>query len=172
MGVMSTPEGTSDGGLGVPVDLRQRLQDTRVATAELMERLLASAQSGDTAFEARPGTEMLLFSTRGVQCVLPLTALREVLPELPSACQAAWSERCATSGSLVRHSELEYNCAGTKGGRQRRRRRTESHLSHVRPAIYAVCSIRAISYNTWHNYSSIASHFRSAPLVLARMKMR
>lgn len=91
MGVMSTPEGTSDGGLGVPVDLRQRLQDTRVATAELMERLLASAQSGDTAFEARPGTEMLLFSTRGVQCVLPLTALREVLPELPSAVYLPFS---------------------------------------------------------------------------------
>lgn len=85
MGVMSTPEGTSDGGLGVSVDLRQRRQDTHVSTAELMERLLASAQSGDVAFEARPGTEMLLFWTRGVQCALPLTALREVLPEPPRA---------------------------------------------------------------------------------------
>lgn len=91
MGAMSTPDSGSAGGTHVPADLTQRLRDARVSTAELMERLLASAQTGETTFEARPGTEMLLFWCRGVRCAVPLTALREVLPEPPKAVYLPFS---------------------------------------------------------------------------------
>lgn len=91
---MSTPEGGSESRSyesyesyesSAPDDLAQRLHEARGTTAELMERLLASAQSSGITVETRPGTEMLLFWCRGVPCALPLTALREVLPEPPKA---------------------------------------------------------------------------------------
>lgn len=75
----------------MPEDLTQRLKEARVSTAELMERLLASAQSDDVTVEARRGTEMLLFWCRGVRCAVPLTSLREVLPEPPKAVYLPFS---------------------------------------------------------------------------------
>lgn len=83
---MGTPESGLAGGLHAPgpeMDPVQRLLDARVAASERMEQLLTSTYSGDITVEPHDGTELLLFWCRGVQCALPLTSLREVLPEAP-----------------------------------------------------------------------------------------
>lgn len=80
---MSVPDRDAPHGAHSAVDLTQRLLDSRVTTAELMEQLLAATQNGDITFEPRTGTELLLFFCHGTPCALPLTSLREVLPEVP-----------------------------------------------------------------------------------------
>ncbi len=79
---MGTPERAPAGDDGAPDSVR-RLLDSRATTAELLERLLASVQRGAITFAPHTGTQLLLFRCRGVPCALPLTSLREVLPEVP-----------------------------------------------------------------------------------------
>lgn len=67
----------------LPPPLAQLLTVTRTNTAEVMERLLLQAQTGEAPFEEMVGTEYLLFTCGGVECCVPLAALREVLPALP-----------------------------------------------------------------------------------------
>ena len=88
---MSVPEHGPAGGASTPADATQRLREMRGTTAELMEQLLAATQSGDITFEPAAGTELLVFWCRGIPCALPLTALREVLPAVPSAVYLPFS---------------------------------------------------------------------------------
>lgn len=84
---MGTSESWRDSGQHTPAphpNQPRQLLDAAVTTSELMEQLLTSAQSGDITFEPHPGTEILLFSCGGISCALPLTSLREVLPEAPA----------------------------------------------------------------------------------------
>ncbi|HEX8036986.1 MAG TPA: chemotaxis protein CheW [Ktedonobacterales bacterium] len=67
----------------LPPPLAQLLTATRANTAEVMERLLLQAQTGELPFEELGGTEYLLFTCGGVDCGVPLAALREVVPALP-----------------------------------------------------------------------------------------
>lgn len=67
----------------LPPPLAQLLTVTRANTAEVMERLLLQAQTGEAPFEEITGTEYLLFSCGGVDCGVPLVSLREVIPTLP-----------------------------------------------------------------------------------------
>lgn len=67
----------------LPPPLAQLLTTTRANTAGVMERLLLQAQTGETPFEELAGIEYLLFTCGGVECGVPLAALREVLPALP-----------------------------------------------------------------------------------------
>src|SRR5207302_3110987 len=67
----------------LPPPLAQLLTATRANTAEVMERLLLQAQTGEVPFEELGGTEYLLFTCGGVDCGVPLAALREVVPALP-----------------------------------------------------------------------------------------
>jgi chemotaxis signal transduction protein len=67
----------------LPPPLAQLLTVTRANTAEVMERLLLQAQTGELPFEELAGTEYLLFTCGGVNCAVPLASLREVVPTLP-----------------------------------------------------------------------------------------
>ncbi len=67
----------------LPPPLAQLLTVTRANTAGVMERLMLQAQTGETPFEELTGIEYLLFTCGGVECGVPLAALREVLPALP-----------------------------------------------------------------------------------------
>lgn len=67
----------------LPPPLAQLLTVTRANTAEVMDRLLLQVQTGETTYEELAGTEYLLFTCGGVECGVPLAALREVLPALP-----------------------------------------------------------------------------------------
>lgn len=67
----------------LPPPLAQLLTVTRANIAEVMERLLIQAQTGEAPFEEIAGTEYLLFTCGGVDCGVPLASLREVVPTLP-----------------------------------------------------------------------------------------
>lgn len=67
----------------LPPPLAELLMVTRANTAEVMERLLLQAQTGEAPFETLVGAEYLLFTCGGVDCGIQLAALREVLPTLP-----------------------------------------------------------------------------------------
>lgn len=90
---MSVPEHGPAGGATTPIDAdaTQRLREMRGTTAELMEQLLAATQSGDITFEPAAGTELLVFWCHGIPCALALTALREVLPAVPSVVYLPFS---------------------------------------------------------------------------------
>lgn len=72
-------------------DLAHRLATARASTVDAMERLLMAAQTGESLQQLPSGTGYLLVRCMGVQCALPLSALREVLPAVPHAIHLPFS---------------------------------------------------------------------------------
>lgn len=72
-------------------DLAQRLAAARAGTVDAMERLLAAAQTGEPSPQMPSGTGHLLVRCMGIECALPLSALREVLPIVPQAIYLPFS---------------------------------------------------------------------------------
>lgn len=72
-------------------DLAQRLALARASTVDAMERLLRTAQDGEVSQQAPSGTGYLLFRCAGVECAVPLSVLREVLPAVPQAIYLPFS---------------------------------------------------------------------------------
>jgi len=66
-----------------PTDLAQLMTAARASTVDAMERLLATAQTGEQSGQFPSGTGYLRFMCAGRQCAVPLSALREVLPAVP-----------------------------------------------------------------------------------------
>jgi purine-binding chemotaxis protein CheW len=76
---------------GNAIRLTQLVAAAREHTPDALERLLVEAVGGDVPPQSARGTEYLVFTCGTVECALPLTALREVLPALPDVVPLPFS---------------------------------------------------------------------------------
>lgn len=74
-----------------PVNLAQLIATARANLPDDIERLLLTAQVNNTQPTPTDGAQYLLFSCAGVECAVPLHALREALPTLPRVVPLPYS---------------------------------------------------------------------------------